>query len=176
MRPATGRGWTHLTGWLLSVVLSADGELALHARGAVTIDRAIEVVGPGLERDGHRRGRAGRSGRSVLVDAVALDADRVGEAARGGVVHDDRDLARLGGQARLVELQLAAAVCRHRQLGARAAAGARRSGLGPRAPAWARGGGWGGGGAGGGAAGLVVVGARPAAGGEQRDDGDGEED
>src|SRR4051794_38033172 len=102
---------------------SVDGERALHARGLVAGDRAVERVGAGLQVGGGRRRLAVADRLAVDVDAVALDRDRVRELGRVG--HLERDLAGLGGEARLVELQRALVGRQLEGLAAAAGGGAR---------------------------------------------------
>src|SRR5919204_2592353 len=64
-----------------------DGERALHAAGLVAGYRAVELVGPGLQRRGDLRGSALAHHRPVRVHAVALDRDVVRD--RGLVRHDE---------------------------------------------------------------------------------------
>src|SRR5829696_1454122 len=104
---------------------SLDGELAFHALRPVVADRAVEVVGAGLEVGGGGGLAALADGLALLLDAVALDLDGVRHVGR--VVHRDRDLAGLRAQLRLVELQRAAGISGDRELlaasgGARGAA------------------------------------------------------
>src|SRR5207253_2415135 len=84
---------------------SPDGELALHAGLAVTVDGAVERVRPRLELRHHGRGAALRDGVAVLVDALALDRDRMRD--HGGVAHLEGHGAGLGAQLARVELQRA---------------------------------------------------------------------
>src|SRR5215208_2418038 len=102
---------------------SADSQRALHAGVLVAVDRAVELVLAGLEVDRHVGGSLGQ-GLRLLLHAVTLDLDGVRRAGR--VVHDDRDLARLGGQLGLVELERPARIGGQLQLarGAPAPAGA----------------------------------------------------
>src|SRR3954453_6894929 len=131
--------------------------MALHAGLLVAVDRAVELVLAWLQRHGHPRGAAVADGRAVLVDAVALDRDRMRQG--GGVLHDDRHPAGLRAQIGLVELQRPARVGGEAQglaapRGGRGGGGGRgRRGRRGVATAWGRG--------------FVVV-ARAAAGREQR--------
>src|SRR5215203_4159890 len=85
------------------------------------VDRAVERVLAGLQLGRRRRLPALLDGLAVLVDAAALDAHRVRDRRR--VVHHDRDLAGLGLELVLVELEHAARVSGDLELLA-AAAGA----------------------------------------------------
>src|SRR5437764_14923671 len=71
-------------------------------------DRAVERVGPRLERDLDRRDLAVLDDRALLVDAVALQRDVVWRRRR--VLRRDRDRARAAGGLPGHEGELAAAV------------------------------------------------------------------
>src|SRR5206468_7193182 len=82
-----------------------DGQRALHPGGLVSRDGAVELVGARLEggRDGGRP--AGLDDLAVLVDAVALDRDAVGNAGAGGIGHLEGDGSGLGVEGRDIELE-----------------------------------------------------------------------
>src|SRR3954463_16430716 len=103
--------------------------MALHAGLPVAVDRAVELVLAWLQRHGQPRGAAVADGLAVLVDAVALDRDRMRQG--GGVLHDDRHPAGLRAQIGLVELQRPARVGGEAQGLAAARRGRGGGGLGP---------------------------------------------
>src|SRR6476619_3588469 len=81
---------------------ASDRDRALHTQVLVTVDRTVDLIGPGL-RDRHLEGaaRAGRDVHAVLVEPIAFD----GEGVVGGAVIDafedvgprlrERDVARV---------------------------------------------------------------------------------
>src|SRR3954471_2176543 len=59
-----------------------DRDRAFHPHVLVTVDRAVDLVRPGLgERHLERPARAGRDRLALLLDAVALDLERVVDRA-----------------------------------------------------------------------------------------------
>src|SRR5689334_11198232 len=81
---------------------SGDGQLQIHPGLLVPGDRAVDIVGAGLQVDVERRLLAGRDVRRLLVDAVALDHEVVLDVA----VVLDRDGVRARRDGRLRERDL----------------------------------------------------------------------
>jgi two-component system, NarL family, sensor kinase len=77
---------------------SLDRERAGHAGRLVAVEGAVELVLALLEARADGRGAAWAHDLAVLVDAIALDGDAVLKTGRGGVLHDQRHLALLGGE------------------------------------------------------------------------------
>src|SRR6266545_1512569 len=100
-----------------------DDELALHARCAVSVDRAVEGVLPWLKIERDTGARAGDLVGSLAVDAGSLQLDVVEE--RGVVREVNRHVSGSGLERGLVELERAAWFRRHRQRGPGRGLGAR---------------------------------------------------
>src|SRR6266545_4067049 len=102
-----------------------DDELALHARCAVSVDRAVEGVLPWLKIERDTGARAGDLVGSLAVDAGSLQLDVVEE--RGVVREVNRHVSGSGLERGLVELERAAWIRRQLQSFAAPAASGGRS-------------------------------------------------
>ena len=118
--PCGGRGLNY----------SVDGERALHARGLVAGDRAVERVGSGLQVGGGGRGLA-RLPTVLPSTSTPLPSIATACGMWDGLAIESVTLPALAVEARLVELQRALVGCELERLATAAARGGRVASASP---------------------------------------------